>query len=84
MRTAAVIMMLAALTPAAVADESVGRYVIQNGNISGAQGTPPVSILIDSQTGQTWFLGVIDGSPQWLPLVYGSPTPSGTLPPPAR
>jgi hypothetical protein len=63
--------------------ERTGRFVISSGKLAGLPDTPPITILLDSDSGRTWMLGVVDGSPRWLPLVFGPLVPDGTLPPSA-
>jgi hypothetical protein len=71
---------LLTLTPAS-AQEIPERYVIREGKMNGLAETPPVTILLDTETGRSWFLGVIEGSPQWLPLVFSERVPDHVLPP---
>lgn len=77
---------IAVFTAQTAAADDQGRYEIYQGKISGfAQGDPPpVTILLDRQTGQTWMLALLGSSPQWLALSYNSKPPPNTLPPPPR
>lgn len=67
----------------AVAEQQEGRFSIYQGTISGLSGgePPTVTILIDSLTGQSWMLAVLDNSPKWMPLGFSVPMPAHTLPP---
>ena len=61
----------------------VSRFTIHSAVIAGggAVKDPPVTILLDRTTGQTWMLGVIENKPQWLSISYRPEVPKNALPP---
>jgi hypothetical protein len=75
------ILVFAAITPV-VAQSIPERFIVREGRMTGLAESPPVTILLDTETGRSWILGAIDGSPQWLPLAFGERVPDRVLPPP--
>ena len=77
-----VTMFVVILADDSIAQEQVARYIIQNGVMSGfSEGSPPVTILLDTLTGKTWMLGVVENSPRWLALPFVPQVPADVLPP---
>ena len=70
---------------AQTASNSAGAYVVMQGTI----GSTPTTILLNTTTGKTWFLGQVDdkghvwislplgatGSAMWIPLRFAAETP---------
>ena len=81
LRTAILLATLVAL-PAHAQDAN--RYTIHSGVLSGfsSQGEPPpITIMLDRVTGQTWMLAVVGDAPQWISLPYNGRVPADALPP---
>jgi hypothetical protein len=72
----------ALFTGSLIAEESPSRYVIQEGVMSGLPNPPAVTILLDTYTGRSWMLGVVDGTPKWLPLSFNEKEPQNIIPTP--
>lgn len=53
-----------------------GSYVI----IQGVVGTSPVTILLDSVNGKTWFLGQVDDAGRTVPVGQGSAATATWIP----
>jgi hypothetical protein len=78
------VIALSISTPIAAqtAPSPAGTYVI----VQGTMGTTPVTILLDSVNGKTWFLGQADeagrtlpagqaGAATWIPLPFAAKVP---------
>jgi hypothetical protein len=68
----------------AISQESRQRYIVSNGVLSGfgTDEPPRITLMIDSETGKTWMLGVVENKPMWLALPFNPTNPAHTLPPP--
>jgi hypothetical protein len=67
-----------------IAEEIPVRYVIQEGVMSGLPNQSAVTIMLDTYTGRSWMLGVLDGKPQWLPLTFNEKVPEHIIPTPIK
>ncbi|KAB0681861.1 hypothetical protein [Aureimonas leprariae] len=89
MRWTLAIVLAGLFASAARADEGGPRYEIRPGTLSGLpatapNSTPPVTILLDHQTGRTWLLAVIDGEVRWQALPFGKGDSADVMPPMAK
>jgi hypothetical protein len=66
---------------ATLAQETAERFVVAEGKMQGIEVPPDVTLLIDTQTGRTWALFAVEGSPQWIPIPFSDEIPTGSLPP---
>jgi hypothetical protein len=75
----------AAITGSAIAAE-VQKFLLYNGKIGTSSGPLEVTILLDTESGQTWMLEAPnDKAAQWLSLPFSETVPKGPLvPPPAK
>ena len=64
-------------------DQHSNDFTIQNAIIAGtgASNDPPITILLDRKTGQTWMLGQANGVIQWLQVPYSPVVPKNVVPP---
>lgn len=86
MRCVLALVFATLLAGSAEAGDGQPRYEVRPGTLSGlpstaSNPTPPVTILLDHQTGRTWFLAVIDGDVRWQALPFGQSNTADTLPP---
>jgi hypothetical protein len=68
----------------AFSQELLQRYTVNNGVLTGfGNDEPPkVTLMVDTKTGKTWMLGVVENKPMWLPLSFNGTNPPHILPPP--
>jgi len=77
------VVVVGSAAPAVAQEGQPPRFQIYAGVISGMQGNPPMTIMLDTQTGDTWGLAFVSqtGAFGWMKLNYmeGSTRPA---PPP--
>lgn len=80
--------LMGASADGAMAEEDPGRFdrfTIHNAVLAGTGPLehPPVTILLDRTTGQTWMLAAIENKVLWIAVGYNPKVPDNALPPPA-
>ena len=62
-------------------DPMDGRFLLHEGTLAGAGDPQKITIMVDSQTGRTWMLVVVNAKPQWIALQFMAKVPDDVLPP---
>ena len=58
-----------------------GRFLLHEGNLAGPGDPQKITMMVDSQTGRTWMLVVVETRPQWIALPFMAKAPDHVLPP---
>jgi hypothetical protein len=69
---------------ASVQEDSEARFAIHSAVLAGAPESPPVTIMLDRRTGQSWMLTATTKNSetkiQWMSVPYNPSVPLGVLP----
>lgn len=58
-----------------------GRFLLHEGTLAGAGDPQKITMMVDTQTGRTWMLVVVNAKPQWIALQFMAKVPDDVLPP---